>query len=243
VHAKTKKSCSQVSQHISTWRTEPEIQVTADAEGVKINAKPAGLNVVAKPGHIPATIPHASMVSTIDDIHGTGVGASSHLGRIMQPAHLNTQDLRYGAEPVAYSDGMNGLASRGGNDFNMNTQGSLNPGVYNQPNQFNGNFANQPGFTGAAAAGVNNVANTISPSGLPSAFNGIANTMQLPADFADYMRWKSGYGDEQFFTRHHRHYHPHHRHRHHRVVNNFYMPRHRYDDDYDDDYDEDYDDY
>ena len=227
----------------------PEIQVTADAEGVKINAKPAGLNVVAKPGHIPATIPHSSLVSTIHDIHGTGIGLSSNLGRIMQPANLNRQDLRYNAEPVMYTDGMNGLAAQG-NDYNnnVNTQGSLNPGVYNQPNQFNGNFAGQPGFTGAAAASVNNVANTISPSVLPSGFNGLTNMMQLPADFADYMRWKSGYGDERFFSENHhphrRHYHPYRRHHHrHRMVNNFYFRRHRYDDDYDDDDDDDYDDY
>ena len=91
----------------------PEIQVTADAEGVKINAKPAGLNVVAKPGHIPATIPHSQFVSSIDDIHHTPL-ENSRLHSILQPASYEAPRLvQHGVEPVAYTAPIDGLAHIG----------------------------------------------------------------------------------------------------------------------------------
>lgn len=276
----------------------PEIQVTADAEGVKINAKPAGLNVVAKPGHIPATIPVASRVSTLTDLNYQGnTGAhNSALGNIMQPVNRNPPILRHANEPVMYSDGAAGFAARGTpEDANYganNPGGTLNPSQIDVPNQFNGagyglggnglgnggfggNGLGNGGFGGnslgggngafgrglgggygnranaAATWGTNNVSPSFNPTfSIPG--GALGGGLQIPADFADYLRWKSGGGDvspfmnnahrRQFddqdtdhpasFRRHHRHHrhrhfvHPRHRHRH----------RHHYDD-YDDDED------
>ena len=264
----------------------PEIQVTADAEGVKINAKPAGLNVVAKPGHIPATIPVASQVSTLTDLNYQGnTGAhNTNLGNILQPVNLNPPILRHTNEPVMYSDGAAGLAARG-------TAEDANYGANNLGGTFNGagrglggGFGGGLGGDGlgggglgggglgggglgggfgaglgggvyanpanaAATIGANNVAPSFNPTfGL--AGGGFGGGLQIPADFADYLRWKSGGDADSFMRNAHRrqfggpsrHHHHHHRH-----VNHFFHPKHHHrhhfdDDDDDDDYDDDGDD-
>ena len=106
----------------------PEIQVTADADGVKINAKPAGLNVVAKPGHIPATIPQVQFISTIDDIHHTPL-ERSRLHSIMQPAYTNPQLVHHGVEPVAYTAPIDGMAQIGEQPHYINANMPIIPPV------------------------------------------------------------------------------------------------------------------
>lgn len=106
----------------------PEIQVTADSDGVKINAKPAGLNVVAKPGHIPATIPHAQFVSTIDDIHHTPL-ENSRLHSIMLPAYTEPQLVHHGIEPVAYTAPIDGMAHIGEQPHYINANMPMMPPI------------------------------------------------------------------------------------------------------------------
>ena len=113
----------------------PEIQVTADAEGVKINAKPAGLNVVAKPGHIPATIPHAHFVSTLEDIQHTPL-ERGHLHSIMQPAS-NSQLIHHGVEPVAYTAPIDGLAHVGESPHYINDNMPMMPVPFNYMDSWN----------------------------------------------------------------------------------------------------------
>ena len=62
----------------------PEIQVTADDSGVKINARPAGLNVVAKPGQVPYHPP----VFLHHDDYGYG--------------HYDPKIIHHDIDPVAY---------------------------------------------------------------------------------------------------------------------------------------------
>lgn len=79
----------------------PEIQVTADAMGVKINAKPAGLNVVAKPGQVPGPIP---------------IDVSNRIQRIIHAPLIHSDLIRHSDELLGYNNGglINGLAVRGG---------------------------------------------------------------------------------------------------------------------------------
>ena len=195
----------------------PEIQVTADAEGVKINARPAGLNVVAKPGHIPATIPHSHFVSTIADIHGTPL-EDGHLHHILHPAHIHPELIHHGIEPVMYAAPINGLALRGGISYHhADNFGTLSPSIYDTPNQFVSN---------------GNVHPLVVPP--PGYAQGNAFPLQLPTDYMDYLRWRSDI-DDDFADEFHHHYHPHYFHHpfHHHYFDHQHSHHGHYYDDYD----------
>lgn len=108
------KSVVQTGQptHFHMENRGPEIQVTADSEGVKINAKPAGLNVVAKPGVVPSTLPHSAIVSTMEDIPWTHA-AGGPLHNILHAPITSPQLVHHDIEPVAYTAPISGFASFG----------------------------------------------------------------------------------------------------------------------------------
>jgi len=216
VSCQDKKEVVQSGQptHFHMEDRGPEIQVTADAEGVKINAKPAGLNVVAKPGHIPATIPHSHFVSTIEDIHGTPL-ENGPLHHILQPIHTHPELIHHGVEPIMYTAPVNGLALRGDISYHhTGSFGTLNPSVYETPNQFysNGNVVPPPGYA-----------------------EGNSFPLQLPTDYMDYLRWRSDVDDDFADEFHHvHHHHPHYFHRpfhHHYLDYHHSHHNHHYDDD------------